>query len=72
MRPKHKDIVEYYLEQNLANVSGIDDAKELTDKLDGVIDRLINKEGILIVITDSEDKHERVLSLNINYDVNLG
>jgi hypothetical protein len=56
------------MEQNLANVSGIEDASELSEKLDGVIERLITKEGILIVVTDNEEKYERVLSLNVNYD----
>jgi hypothetical protein len=52
----------------LANVSDLNDANELTAKLDGVIERLINKEGILIVVADAEDKYERILSLNVNYD----
>lgn len=44
---------------------------EITEKLNAIIEKLINKEGILIVTTDNEDREERVLSLNVNYDVPL-
>lgn len=42
-------------------------------KLNAVIDRLINDEGVLIVTKDdSDDKDERVLSLNIDYGAYIG
>lgn len=44
------------------------EAAELSEKLNAVIEKLINKEGILIVDNDNVNKEERVLSLNINYD----
>jgi hypothetical protein len=43
-------------------------AAELAQKISAIIDRLINKEGILIVSADAETKEERVLTLNVNYD----
>jgi hypothetical protein len=52
----------------LANLESAADAEELATKINAIIDRLINKEGILLVSKDAEDKEERVLSLNVNYD----
>jgi hypothetical protein len=60
--------VEYFLEHNLENIENTHQAAEIADKLNAVIERLINKEGILIVTTDNDDKTERVLSLNVNYE----
>lgn len=68
MKARHKDIVDYIIEQNLDKIENIEQASEITDKLNAVIDRLINKEGILIVTQDNDDKTERLVSLNVNYD----
>lgn len=68
---KHKDIVEHYLEDNLEQIESEEQANELTIKLNAVIERLINNEGILIVTADHEDKHKRGLSINVNYDTPL-
>ena len=69
MRARHRDIIEFYIEQNLDMVQNEQQAKELTIKLDFIIERLINREGILIVSLDNEDKLERELSINVNYEV---
>ena len=43
-------------------------ALDLTRKLEAVINRMIDREGILIVSNDNaEDKMERILTLNVNY-----
>ena len=68
MVAKHKDIVEYYIENNLDLIETTEQANELTIKLNAVIEKLINRDGILIVLADSDNQQERGLSLNINYD----
>lgn len=68
MVAKHKDIVEYYIENNLDLIETTEQANELTIKLNAVIEKLINRDGILIVLAESDDQQERGLSLNINYD----
>jgi hypothetical protein len=68
MKAKHGQIIEFYMESSLDKIESMEQAKELKDKLNAVIERLINKESILIVTTDDMDKNERVLSLNVNYD----
>jgi hypothetical protein len=68
MKTKHKDILEYYITEHLESLDSTGETKDLTEKLDAVIERLINKEGILFISTDNDEKLERVLSLNVNYD----
>jgi hypothetical protein len=69
MRARHRDIIEFYIEQNLDKLTNEEQAEELTVKVNSVIDRLIDREGILIVSMDSEDKLDRELSINVNYEV---
>ncbi len=71
MIAKHKDIIEYYLENNLENIESEEQANELTIKLNAVIERLINNEGILIITAENDNKQERGLSINVNYDTPL-
>lgn len=71
MNPKHKDLVEYYVEQHLQDLDNPQQAEEMTKKVNAVIENMINKEGILIVNTENDDKTQRVLSLNVNYDAPL-
>lgn len=58
----------YIIEENFTRLESAAAAAELAQKISAIIDRLINKEGVLIVSTDSDSKEERVLSLNVNYD----
>jgi hypothetical protein len=44
------------------------DAEEFSEKINAIIERLINKDGILIVINDDENKFERIISVNVNYE----
>ena len=69
MRARHRDIIEFNIEQNLDKLTNEEQAEELTVKVNSVIDRLIDREGILIVSMDSEDKLDRELSINVNYEV---
>lgn len=43
------------------------EVSELVKKLNAIIERLINKDGVLIVTNEDEDKMERVLSVNVNF-----
>jgi hypothetical protein len=60
--------VQYICEENFAILENTEQTEELAEKLNAILERLINKEGILIVTSDSDDKLERILSLNANYD----
>jgi hypothetical protein len=60
--------VQYICEENFAILENTEQTEELAEKLNAILERLINKEGILIVTSDSDDKLERILSLNVNYD----
>ena len=71
MKTRHRDIIEYYLEQHLDKLETSEEAKDLSEKLNAVIERLIHKEGILIITEDNDESSERVLSLNVNYDAPL-
>ena len=69
MGARQRDIIEFYIEQNLDKLTNEEQAEELSIKVNSVIDRLIDKEGILIVSMDAEDKVDRMLSINVNYEV---
>jgi hypothetical protein len=43
-------------------------ASELAKKISAIIDRLVNKEGILLVSSDTDILEERVLYMKVNYD----
>ena len=60
--------MQYICEENFAILENTEQTEELAEKLNAILERLINKEGILIVTSDSDDKLERILSLNVNYD----
>lgn len=59
------------MEQNLDSIEDKEQAERLSLKINAVIDRLINKESVLIVSQDHQEKMERGLSLNINYNAPL-
>lgn len=69
MRARHRDVIEFYIEQNMDKFTNQEEAEELSLKVNSVIDRLIEKEGILIVSMDAEDRLDRELSINVNYEV---
>jgi hypothetical protein len=61
------------LENKLEEIESVEQANEISIKLNAVIERLINNEGVLIVTADHKDKQERGLSINVNYDTpNIG
>lgn len=66
---KQQDLVEGYLTAEEGNITTVEALEEMAKKLNSVIQRMITRENALIVIEDSKDKHERMLSLNINIDV---
>jgi len=71
IKVRQKDIVDFYIENNLENIENQQQAYEETKKIVAVIDRLVNSDNILIVTDDNTDKAERNLSLNVNYDPTL-
>lgn len=71
LKVRQKDIVEFYIEQNFESIEDEAQALEESNKVNAVIERLIDKENILIVTEDNRNKEERILSLNVNYDPTL-
>jgi len=71
IKVRQKDIIDYYIENNLDQIDGEKQALEETTKILAVVERLVNKENILIVTQENDNKPERVLSLNVNYDPTL-
>ena len=71
IKPSPKTIIEHFLEERFETLETQQQAIELSEKLNSVIDRLINKENIIIESEDPEDKNKTVLSINVNYDAPL-
>ena len=69
MRVRHKDIIEFLCEENFERLENQNEAQEFVEKINAIIDRLINKDGILIVINEDDNKMERIVSVNVNYEV---
>ncbi len=69
IKVKHKDIIEFIVQENFNSIDDQNALRELAEKLNGIIERLINKDAILIVTNDDENKAERVISVNVNYGV---
>lgn len=71
--PKNRDIIEYYIENELENLEEESQATEMISKLNGVINKLIYDEGILIVVNQNiENDDDREISLNIDYGAYIG
>jgi DNA replication licensing factor MCM6 len=70
LKVRQKDIVEFYIENIVFDqIEDEQQALEESEKVKAVIERLIDKENILIVTEDGrEGRGERILSLNVNYD----
>ena len=66
-----KNIIEHYLEDKFETLETQQQAIELSEKLNLVIDRLKEKENILIASEDPDDKNNQILSINVNYDAPL-
>jgi DNA replication licensing factor MCM6 len=65
---KHKDIIEYLCEENFDKLENHSEVEQFSEKINAIIERLINNDGILIVLNDDDNKFERILSVNVNYE----
>ena len=65
-----QDIVDWYVGLNTENITA-DEAVELGKKVRSIIQRLINKEGIVIVAEENPISDERLVCLSINYDPDM-
>lgn len=63
--------MQYICEENFELLENTKQTEELTEKINAVIERLIEREGVLILITDHEYKSERILSLNVAYEPSI-
>ena len=68
IKVRQKDIVDFYIEKILDSIENEEQAYEQSRNIMAVIERLVNNENILIVTEEHQDKAERNLSLNVNYD----
>jgi hypothetical protein len=62
-----QSIVENLVDKRLNNIDTQEAALVFIDKVNSIIQKLVWKEGILILIEDNADINKRILTLNINY-----
>ena len=58
-------------EENFDQFLSVNDADEFASKLKLIIERLINKDGILIVTNENDNPDERVVTVNVNYEISF-
>lgn len=61
------DIVNWYIEENLAQINSVEEANKLTKICHSIIQRLISQEKIFIIVKDDPDYTNRMLTLHGNY-----
>ena len=61
-------IIGKYIEDEIENLSSEYEAEKLSNILIGVINRLIDKEGIIYKKRDPDDKNSFIFSINVNYE----
>ena len=64
----HNAIIGKYIEDKFDDLSSENEAEKLSILLNDVMDRLIDKDGIIIKKEDPDDKNGIILSINVNYD----
>lgn len=64
---KQKEIVEWYIEQNLDSIKSVEEATQMTKIVHSIIQRLITQEKALVIVTDNGDYKERMLELHPNF-----
>ena len=57
----------WYIEENFAQINSVGDANRLTKICHSVIQRLITQEKIFIIVKDDPDYAARMLTLHSNY-----
>lgn len=63
---KQADLIEKFLTLNEVNIQSTDQLEQEMRKLNSVINRLITREGVLVIIDENQQKEERTLALNVN------
>lgn len=67
---KQQDLIDWYVQDHIDEINSTEDAEQMVKMLTGVINRLVERDRILIVMSDDEqDKSNRVLKVNPNYVV---
>lgn len=65
---KQKDVVDWFVEQNMADIVDVEQADRIGKVAHSIIQRLITQEKTLIVIRDDQDDfRERILQLHPNH-----
>jgi len=66
-----KNIIEKFLEEKFKSLESEKESEILVEKINGVIDRMCEKENILIKMEDPEQIENEIYQINVNYDVPL-
>lgn len=61
------EIVNWYIEENFAQINSVADANKLTKICHSVIQRLITQDKIFIIVKDDPDYTTRMLTLHANH-----
>ena len=64
---KQQSIVDQYVEQHLNEITGTEDTVKMIETVNGVIQRLVGRDHILVVIEDNPDRSQRTLKVHWNY-----
>jgi hypothetical protein len=67
---KQQELIDWYVQDHIDEINSSEDAEQMVKMLTGVINRLVSRDGILVVISDDEeDRSNRVLKVHPNYVV---
>ena len=67
---KQQELIDWYVADHIDDINSSEDAEQMVKMLTGVINRLVSRDGILVVISDDEeDRSNRVLKVHPNYVV---
>ncbi|CAG9327140.1 unnamed protein product [Blepharisma stoltei] len=64
---KQGEIVQKYVEEHMHEVTTEEDSVRLMEIVNGVIQRLVMKDHILVIVEDNPEKSERTLKVHWNY-----
>lgn len=64
---KQQGIVDQYIEQHMEEITGTEDTVKMIETVNGVIQRLVARDHILVIIEDNPDRSMRTLKVHWNY-----
>lgn len=64
---KQSDIIQRYVEDHMQDITSTEDSVRIIEIVNGVIQRLVMKDHILVIVEDNSDRSERTLKVHWNY-----